>query len=70
MKSPTFQMRTVKSWVRYIPGAKFILGKGYRTKKEALSKQRVGEVVFQIKGHYFPLMAKKKRAGNGGAEHG
>lgn len=58
-------MRTVKWWVRYIPGRRpgggQLTVKVYRTKKQAGEAQRVGEVIFQVTGYCFPLTAKRAK---------
>lgn len=58
-------MRTVKWWVRYIPGSRpgrgELISRVYRTQAKAKKAQRAGEVIFQVKGHYFPLTAKRAK---------
>ncbi len=54
-------LRTVKYYVRYRPGSNTIIRYEYRTKKAAERAQCVGEVVMQMKGHYFPNMVMKPK---------
>lgn len=50
--------RTVNTWVRYNPELREITD-GYRYKYEAEKNQKVGEVIFDMKGFYAPGMIKK-----------
>ncbi len=52
-------LRTVKWYVRYRPGSNTVIHCEYRSKRAAEAAQCVGEVVLQVKGHYFPNMVKK-----------
>lgn len=52
--------RKVRTWVRYRPRGKAVV-KLYRTKKEATSNQRAGEVVFDMVGFYALGMVKRAR---------
>lgn len=56
-----FTLRTVKWYVRYRPGTHTLVQRQYRTKKAVEAAQRPGEVVFQVKGYYFPTEVKKSR---------
>jgi len=64
-------LRTVKWYVRYRPSVHSLVQRQYRTKKAAEAVQQPGEVVFQVKGFYFPSQVKqrKRRAQQHGAGH-
>jgi len=63
-------LRTVKYYVRYRPASNTLVRLEYRTKKAAEAAQCVGEVVMQMKGHYFPnmVMQRKRRSGSADAQ--
>lgn len=54
-------LRTVKYYIRYRPSSNTVVRLEYRTKKEAETAQCVGEVVIQVKGHYWPNMVMRPR---------
>jgi hypothetical protein len=51
--SKKYGLRTVKFWVRFDPVSSCVVGRAFRTKKDAKRDKPDKQITFQVKGHYM-----------------